>query len=94
MLSLTQRAAFFVQVLFRNSIKYLELVPARRAAVPAQLSRNWKTSDSLMNIEDQILQNEELVKKIKESESQLGEPMTIDEFLEWLNKPGAETKVD
>lgn len=35
---------------------------------------------------DKILQDEELVKKISESASQLGEPMTVDEFLEWPNK--------
>lgn len=40
-----------------------------------------------MNMDDQILQNEELAKKISESASQLGEPMTVDEFLEWLYEP-------
>jgi hypothetical protein len=40
-----------------------------------------------MNTEDKLLHNEELVKKIRESASQLHEPMTVEEFLELLNRP-------
>lgn len=40
-----------------------------------------------------LLQNEELVKKIRESASQLGEPMTVEEFLELLNRPEATKEI-
>jgi len=46
-----------------------------------------------MDMKDMLLQNEELVKKIRESASQLGEPMTVEEFLELLNRPEAIKKL-
>lgn len=45
-----------------------------------------------MDMEDKLLQNDGLVKKIRESASQLGEPMTVDEFLVWLYTPEATKK--